>query len=147
MPGKKPTKSEIAKMIVLHGMGRSPTCIAGELERSHHTVLKYLRRADFSDPEILKYIDKVKKSELAELQGIGGKARAILNDYLDDVLDGKREPQPIPITAVLDRTFTQKRLLEGSSTANIANLTAIIEQAHEQPKNDQCGDKPKGNED
>jgi len=153
---KKPDKKELAQFKVMFDAGITANQIGETMNRSHNTVAKYLYRADFSDPEILKFIDKVKKSELAELQGIGGKARAILNDYLDDVLDGTRAPQLIPIVATLDRTFTQKRLLEGSSTANIANLTKIIEQAHTtkmqqkgngQPGNGHGGDKAKGNED
>ena len=119
MPKKRPDKRELAKMRVLYDLGQSPSSIAKSLGKSHHTIIKYLRRANFSDPEVQRLMEMIKSSELAELHGIGGKARAILNDYLDDVLEGIRQPQPIPITAILDRTFTQKRLLEGSSTQNI----------------------------
>jgi hypothetical protein len=125
MPRLRPNKKELAKMKVMSDLGQSPSAIAKSLGRSHHTVIKYLRRADFSDPQVQNFIEKIKNCELAELHGIGGKARAILNDYLDGVLDGIREPQPIPITAILDRTFNQRRLLEGTSTQNI-DLHAMV---------------------
>ncbi len=77
-------------------------------------------------------IEKIKSEELAELHLLGGKARAILDNYLDECLEGKREiSNPIPVIAALDRCFQQRQLLAGGATANIAihMFSRIVEAA------------------
>jgi len=123
-------------MCVSNQMGKSPTRIAKETERSHHTVIKYISNINFKDPEIQALISRIKEAELNELEKIGGLARSILIDYLFQVFEGKKEPNPISVTAILDRTFTQKRLLLGQSTENI-DLGAKINQIKEAL--DSCG--------
>jgi predicted transcriptional regulator len=119
MPGRRPTKTEIAEIRVRRDAGESTRTIASHVGRCRNTVRKILKSDDFSDPEVVRLINKFKERELGELHGIGGLAREILLDYLDDVLEGEKEPNPIAITAILDRTFQQRRLLEGNSTGNI----------------------------
>jgi IS30 family transposase len=43
MPGKKPTKKELARIKAMNELGESPTSIAGRMGRSHNTVIKYLQ--------------------------------------------------------------------------------------------------------
>ena len=119
MSGTKPPKTEVARMRVMSDLGHSKRKIGRTLGRSHHTVKRYLEISDFSDPELAALIKIIKENEIGELLMIGEKARIGISNYLDDVLDGKRDPQPIPLVAIADRSFQQRRLLEGSSTENI----------------------------
>ena len=108
-------------------MGESPSAIAGELNRSHNTVLKYLRSEVFTRPDMKEIVEQLRNKEMDDLTVIGGKARQRIHEIFDN---GK--PALIPTGAALDRTFQQRRLLEGNSTQNIANLTAIIQAVHGQ---------------
>lgn len=113
---RQPTKTEIAEMIVRSDMGYSHFAIGKAMERSQNTVKKYLETADHSqDAMIAQLIEQIKRKELDELTLLGAKARARLNDLLDE---GKTKP--IETCAIMDRTFQQRRLLEGQSTANIS---------------------------
>ncbi|MBZ0156274.1 MAG: hypothetical protein K8I29_08720 [Alphaproteobacteria bacterium] len=111
----KPTKKELARMKVLSDMGHSPTAIAKKIGMSNHTVSKYLSMDLFSDPEIKSFMQVIRDREIDDLCLLGGKARARLHEMLDE---GKTKP--IETVAIMDRTFQQRRLLEGQSTANIA---------------------------
>jgi len=129
---ERPTKDEIAKWFVANKMGESPTSIARRSpgHRSHHTVIKALNQIDWSDPILQGLIEKIKGTELDELETIGGMARTVIFNYLTDVLDGNKEPNPISITAIQDRCFQQKRLLLGESTENIT-LSQKLSEIHE----------------
>ncbi len=126
----KPTKEELANMKALSDSGLSASSIATRMGKSHVTVMKYLRTQEYwMEPEIQELIDRIKKRELSELHGIGGKARAILNNYLDECLDGTTKVNPISVTAILDRTFTQRSLLEGRPTEiqGVHNMVSYIQ--------------------
>ena len=114
MSGRKPSKSELAKMKVMSDLGHTPNAIGNKIGRDPKTVRKYLSTEAYNDPEIEAMVSLLKEHELKQLQLIGGMARAILVNYLTDCLEGRKEPNPISVTAVLDRTFQQKRLLEAS---------------------------------
>jgi len=109
------TKKEKAYAHAMYASGHNPTKIASSLGRNNKTVSSTLQKK-IDDPDLLEMISLIKKSELSELHEVGYKARRILNEYLDAVLRGDKEPNVISVTAVLDRTFQQRRLLEGEAT-------------------------------
>lgn len=112
-------------MKVMHDLGVSPTAIAERLGRSHNTVFKYLDSDVFNDPSISQIVERIKEKELSDLYLLGAKARKKLHTMLDQGKGGM-----IPTVALMDRSFQQRRLLEGRSTENIHNLTSIIQAAH-----------------
>jgi hypothetical protein len=124
----KPTKTELAEMKVLNNLGHSPSNIAKTIGRSHNTVLKYLRSDIYENPELQELVRIISEKELQELTVIGSKARACQHKYLDAVLNGEKEVNPIAVTAIGDRGFQQRRLLAGDSTCNLDLLhQSVIE--------------------
>ena len=121
----KPTKTELAEMKVLNNLGHSPSAVAKTIGRSHNTVLKYLRSEIYENPELQELVRIISEKELQELTVIGSKARACQHQYLDAVLSGEKEPNPIAVTAIADRGFQQRRLLEGQSTSNVDLIQSI----------------------
>ncbi len=115
----KPTKPDIAKFKVMKDMGLTPNSIGKRTGFDPKTVRAYLSSEVYADPDIQQMIELIKGRELNDLHLIGGKARAVLNGYLDSVMRGDKEPNPVAIVAIQDRSFQQRRLLEGLSTENI----------------------------
>jgi hypothetical protein len=126
MPGKKPTKKELARMKAMNELGESPTSIANRMGRSHNTVIKYLESDVYNDPTIGEMVEKIKEKELNDLYLLGAKGRSRLHELLD-----KGDSPMIPTIALVDRVFQQRRLLEGNSTQNIHTLSKIVESAQE----------------
>ncbi len=124
MPGKRPTKNELAKMKVMSDVGLTPTTIAGKLGKSHHTVIKYLQSDVYTDPSIGEIVERIKEKETQDLWLLGAKGRQRLHELLDE---GKS--QMIPTIALVDRAFQQRRLLEGKSTINLGFKTTLIDAA------------------
>jgi hypothetical protein len=109
------TATEVAKMHVLSDEGVSKTEIAAALERSHFAVEATLKKTSYlADPMIQAKIKAMQDNELQDLTLIAVKARSRLHNLLDAEATG-----PIETTAILDKTFMQRRLLEGSSTSNV----------------------------
>ena len=128
---RSPDKAEIAKMVVLHEMGKSDRAIGEELERGHGTVKKYYLQSEvYTDPTIKDLIAQIRDREIEDLSLLGAKGRAKLHEMLDD----GDKLQMIPVVAMVDRTFQQRRLLEGKSTANVNSLSSIIVAATEGSK-------------
>ena len=124
MPGKKPTKRQLAEMKVMHELGMSPTNIANQMGKGHGTVIKYLQSDCYTDPGITKLVNKIRDNETNDLYVLGAKGRSRLHEMLDD----GEKLQMIPTIALVDRTFQQRRLLEGKSTDNVSHkLTHILE--------------------
>lgn len=115
----KPTKPDIARFKVMKDMGLTPNAIGKRTGYDGKTVRAYLSSEVYADPDIQQMIELIKGKELNDLHLIGGKARAVLNGYLDSVMRGEKEPNPVAIVAIQDRSFQQRRLLEGLSTENI----------------------------
>ncbi len=113
-------------MKAMNDLGLSPTAIAKKMDRSHNTVIKYLDREVYKDPDIAKMVERIKEKETADLYLLGAKGRKRLHELVD-----KGDSKMIETIALVDRTFQQRRLLEGQSTQNISNLTAIIQAAHD----------------
>ena len=114
MSGRKPNKKELARIKVMSELGVSPTAIAGKLGKSHHTIIKYLQSDVFTDPTIKAIVEKIRDTELNDLYLLGAKGR----QRLHELLDSEKEVQMIPTIALVDRTFQQRRLIEGHSTVN-----------------------------
>ncbi len=120
-------------MKIMSELGVSPTAIAEKMGRSHHTVIKYLQSDVYTDPSIGEIIERIKEKETQDLWLLGAKGRQRLHELLDE---GKA--QMIPTIALVDRTFQQRRLLEGKSTINLSLKSQLVEAAHKQndTKND-----------
>lgn len=121
MPGTRPTKKELARMKVMHEIGESPTAIARRLGRSHNTIIKYLESDVFNDPDIGELVERIRKKEVEDLYLLGAKGRQRLHELLD-----QGNSKMIETIALVDRTFQQRRLLEGQSTLNINSLSALV---------------------
>jgi hypothetical protein len=129
MPGIRPNKKELARMKALQDIGLTPTAIARRMGKSHHTVIKYLNSNIFDDPAIKGIVEKIKDNEIKDLYLLGAKARNRLHELLDE-----GNSKIIETTAVMDRTFQQRRLLEGKSTEIIDHASATKELAEIEAK-------------
>ena len=116
----KPSSKELAEMVVLKNFGYSEYMIGRIMGKSNHTIKRYLNSDIYADPQIKLMIEKITKKEINDLKLIGVKSRSCIHKYLNSVLNGDKEPNPIAITAIQDRSFQQRRLLEGNSTENRA---------------------------
>ncbi len=110
----KPTKPEIARMKVLSELGLTSSAIARKLNRSHHTIKKYLESEVYNTPEIHELVEEIKEKEVTDLYLLGAKARNKLHKMLED-----EKMKPIEVIATMDRAFQQRRILEGKSTENL----------------------------
>jgi len=134
-------------MKVMSELGVSPTAIAGKLGKSHHTIIKYLQSDVFTDPTIKAIVEKIRDTELNDLYLLGAKGR----QRLHELLDSEKEVQMIPTIALVDRTFQQRRLIEGHSTVNLGLkmqlvLAAEAEDQAQRGKKSPQGDKGNGQE-
>lgn len=119
----KPTKAEVAKMIVLDELGESYRSIGRMLNRSNHTVKKYLNsEAYLKDPAVQELVEVLKAKEIEDLTLLGAKARAKIHELLEG-----DKVKIIEATAVMDRSFQQRRLLQGESTYNIESHQRVLE--------------------
>ena len=66
-------------------------------------------------------VDIIKEKEIADLYLLGAKARNRLHELMDE---GKTKT--IETVALMDRSFQQRRLLEGQSTDNMVILHDTI---------------------
>jgi len=114
MPGRKPDKLEIAQMKVMSDLGNTPSAIGKLMDRSNHTVAKYLKSDVYDDPTIYKIVEKIKEKSLQDSYLLVARGRKRLHELLD-----QGDSQMIPTIALVDRLFNQCRLLEGSSTENV----------------------------
>lgn len=130
--GKRPapTKSDIVKMQALHELGNSYRQIGLALNLSGHTVAKYIKQElSPEDKERVKeLVEKIRETELEDLTIIGAKARARLHELLDE---GK--VRPIEATAIMDRSFQQRQLLQGRATERVT-ITALSEEKRRELK-------------
>ncbi len=98
--------------------------ISKELNISEATLYRYLNYLNLQKPKI----KLIGETEITDLALLGAKARMELSTRIETMT-------PIELIALVDRTFQQRRLLEGKSTENIALLSAIVSEAHTQIRN------------
>jgi len=115
-----PKKGELATFKAMNDMGLTPHAIGRLVGRDPKTVKKYLALDIFDDPELKKLIERIKETELQDLHLIGAKARHRIHQLLDGGKTGL-----IETTAILDRSFQQKQLLQGAATENI-NVRTVV---------------------
>ena len=132
-------------MKVMYDLGVTPTAIATKIGKSHHTIQKYLKSDVFTDPTIKEIVEKIRETELNDLYLLGAKGR----QRLHELLDSEEKVQMIPTIALVDRTFQQRRLLEGRSNVNIGLHTQLVlrceaEDRPQQGKKSPQGDKSNG---
>ncbi len=129
-------------MKVMSELGVSPTAIAGKLGKSHHTIIKYLQSDVFTDPTIKEIVEKIRDTELNDLYLLGAKGR----QRLHELLDSEEKVQMIPTIALVDRTFQQRRLLEGRSNVNIGLHTQLVLRCEAEDRPQQDKKSPQGDE-
>ena len=124
--GKKPTKREQAQMLALNQLGLGTYQVGEIMGRSPHTIRKYCENPMFTDPSFQVLVEEYKAKELIDLTAMNISARARIHDLIPTMT-------PIEAIATMDKSFQQRRLLEGKSTENIFSLRRIIEDAHKLP--------------
>lgn len=121
--GVPPTKREQAQMIALRELNLGTYQVGEIMGRSPHTIRKYCESPMFNDPKFQQLIEEYKAKELIDLTALNITARARIHDLIPTMT-------PIEAIATMDKSFQQRRLLEGKSTENIFSLRRIIEEAH-----------------
>jgi hypothetical protein len=116
-----PTKKELAQYKAMNDMGLTPNAIAVRTNRDPKTIRKYLQSEVYNDPEISSMVALIKEREVNDLYLLGAKARNRLHELLDE-----GNTKVIETVAIQDRSFQQRRLLEGQSTENIAQIHSVI---------------------
>lgn len=111
MAGRRINNKQLARMKALSDLGYSPKSISRRLQMSHHTIAKYLKSEIINSPEVKELVSIIKEKEIDELYLLGAKARKRLHELLDE-----GNTKVIETTAVVDRTFQQRQLLEGKAT-------------------------------
>ena len=124
--GKPPSKREIAQMTALTQLGMGTYTVGQIMTRSPHTIRKYVTSEIFTDPKFQQLVEEYKSKELIDLTAMNISARARIHDLIPTMT-------PIEAIATMDKSFQQRRLLEGKSTENIFSLRKIIEDAHGGP--------------
>jgi hypothetical protein len=121
--GKPPSKREQAQMVAMSEMGMGTYEIGASMQRAPNTVRKYLTSPMFTDEKFQKLVEEYKSKELIDLTVLNIEARARLHDLVPTMT-------PIEAIALMDKSFGERRLLEGKSTENIFSLRKIISEAH-----------------
>lgn len=121
--GKRLTKKEVAQIAALKALDKSDYEVGMIMGRSPHTVKQYMQSALFTDPKFIQLVEEYKQKELIDLTAINIVARQRIHELLPTM-------SPIEAVAVMDRSFQQRRLLEGKSTENVFSLRKIISDAH-----------------
>lgn len=121
--GVKKLKFNPKKLKKLLKLKLTGTEVAERMDISESTLyryLKYLRTQESKTKEI-------DSTEITDLALLGAKARMQLSEKIESM-------KPIELIALIDRTFQQRRLLQGKSTANVSVLANIIAEAHKRIK-------------
>lgn len=122
--GKKLNRREKAEVKALEQLGNTPYAIEKRTGIDHHTVAAYLRDQEaYNDPKMKDLIAEIVEKEIFDLTVLTVKARQRLHQLAPRM-------NPIEAIALMDRTFNQRRLIEGKSTQNIATLAKIIREAN-----------------
>ena len=107
-------------MLALAELGKGTDTIAAVMGRSPHTVRRYVQSPMFTDPKFMSLVEEYKQKELIDLTVLNIEARSRLHDLAPTMT-------PIEAIALMDKSFQQRRLLEGKSTENfIESQTATL---------------------
>jgi predicted transcriptional regulator len=121
---KAPNRQELATIKALENVGMTPYAIGKRTGLNHKTVAKYLKDQEaYADPSMAALVEKILEKEILDLTVLTVKSRARLHEIVDRM-------NPIEALALMDRSFQQRRLLEGKSTQNISTLSKIIKEAN-----------------
>jgi len=110
-------------MVAMHDLGMGTYEIGAAMARAPGTIRKYITSPMFTDPKFQQLIEDYKEKELLDLTTLNIESRARLHDLVPTMT-------PIEAIALMDKSFGQRRLLEGKSTENIFSLRKIITEAH-----------------
>ncbi len=121
----RPKKTELARIKAMSDLGLTPHAIGQRLGRDGKTIRRYLDSDVYHDPELQEMVAIIKKRELEDLYLLGAKGRKRLHELLD-----QGDTKVIETIALVDRTFTQRQLLEGKPTENI-NVHNVAQQLQE----------------
>jgi len=123
---RSPDKKELARFKAMADLGLTPNAIGKQVGRDPKTVRSYLRSPVYeTDTDLQEMIEQIKARELEDLYLLGAKGRKRLHDLLD-----QGQTKMIETIALVDRTFQQRRLLEGITTANIGIFSKLLIEAH-----------------
>lgn len=111
---------KLKRLLKLNLSGKETAKRMSICEATLYRYLVYLKRQEL----VVKDIDS---TELIDLTLLGAKARKKLSEKIEDM-------KPIELIALVDRTFQQKRLMQGKSTANVSVLANIIAEANKNIK-------------
>lgn len=121
--GKPPSKREVAQMQALTQLGLGTYEVGSIMGRSPTTIRKYCESPMFTDPKFKALVEEYKEKELIDLTAMNISARARIHDLIPTMT-------PIEAIATMDKSFQQRRLIEGKSTENVFSLRKIISEAH-----------------
>jgi hypothetical protein len=118
----RPNKKEVARFKAMSDLGLSANAIGSKTQRDPKTVRSYLKSSAYQDDaEVRDMVELIKDRELDDLYLLGAKGRKRLHQLLDE-----GQTKMIETIALVDRTFQQRRLLEGGTTANLGVITKIL---------------------
>jgi hypothetical protein len=122
-----PDKKELARFKAMSDIGLTPNAIGMKTGRDPKTVRSYLKSPAYeNDGELQEMVSLIKQRELEDLYLLGAKGRARLHQLVDE-----GDSKMIETIALVDRTFQQRRLLEGGSTANVSVIEKMLDASHE----------------
>lgn len=102
-------------------MGQSRWSIAEKMGWDYRTVKKYVQDYQtIPDAEVKALVEEIKEREKADLYILNQRARLRLHELLDE---GKTKM--IETIALADRSFQQRRILEGQSTEHIDHRMVV----------------------
>src|SRR5688572_29198778 len=83
VPGKKPSKKELARMKAMNEHGESQTCNHAGMDRSENHVDKYLKRHVYNDRVHSEMLEESKGKELSDHYLLGAKGVHRLHELVD----------------------------------------------------------------
>ncbi len=121
----KATKTQLAQIKSMQDQGISENKIAKYIGLDNRTIGDYLANPTlFADAEVQAMIDVIKRTETNDLYLLGIKARKRLHELLDE-----GNTKVIETVALMDRSFQQRRLLEGASTHNVSIFSRVVQES------------------
>jgi len=119
------SKPELARWKAMEQLGLTPHAIGKRTGRDGKTVRKWLASDVYQvDTNLQHMVDLIKEKEMADLYLLGAEARKRLHELLDE-----GQTKVIETVALMDRSFQQRRLLEGK-TVGVSSHTIQVQQVH-----------------